>query len=62
MSDSKYQTTALKRAARGLLKDQTNGSDRAKSVYGFKNSALQLTGEQLRDAWKVASLSVKSKG
>lgn len=55
-----FQTTAVSRAARGALNVHETGT-RATTVYGFKDRALSLSGEELRAAWKVASSAVRKK-
>lgn len=55
-----FQTTAVSRAARGTLNVNETGT-RATTVYGFKDRALNLSGEELRAAWKVASSAVRKK-
>ncbi|MCF2907002.1 MULTISPECIES: hypothetical protein [Pseudoalteromonas] len=57
-----FQSTAVSRAARGELSQQ-EATSRATTMYGFRNHALHLSGEELRDAWKNASSSIrKSRG
>ena len=58
-----YQTSAIKRASRGELSRSQSSSDRAATVYGFSNYALKKTGAELKEAWSMASSSVReSKG
>ncbi len=57
-SKNDFQTSAINRAARGMLSDMDNHG-RASSMYGFKNRALHLSGEEIRNAWKNASSSIK---
>ena len=58
-----YQTSAIKRASRGELSRSQSSSDRAATVYGFSNYALKKTGAELKEAWSLASSSVReSKG
>lgn len=56
---NKHLTSAVKRAARGTL-DRQEPSNRASSVYGFKNRALKMSSEELKAAWMTASSSVKN--
>jgi len=56
---NKHLTSAVKDAARGVLARQ-QPSNRARSVYGFKNQALQMSSEELKSAWMAASSSLKT--
>lgn len=58
MKNNKFQTTALNRAARGMLKTE-KGATAINSSYGFRNMALHLSGEELKIAWKKASSTLK---
>ena len=62
MSKSQYSnhTSAVRSAASGTLKKHNAKSGRATSVYGFSNHALKKTGDELKDAWRGASASMKS--
>lgn len=55
-----YQTTAVKRAARGMLNNDDYSTIRTSTVYGFNNHALQLSSAELKNAWKKASSSIKN--
>lgn len=57
-SKNDFQTSAINRAARGMLNNMDKHG-RASSMYGFKDRALHLSGEELRNAWKSASTSIK---
>lgn len=56
---NKHFSSALKKAARGTL-DPVEPSNRASSVYGFKNRALQMSSEELKAAWMNASRAIKA--
>ncbi|WP_028303487.1 hypothetical protein [Oceanospirillum maris] len=53
----KFQTTAVLRAAQGVL--DSHPSSAPKSSYSFSNHALQLSGDDLKVAWKDASIATK---
>ncbi|KER04813.1 hypothetical protein LGZ99_04740 [Photorhabdus temperata] len=57
--NSNFTTTAVKRAARGILRRQVEPSNRASTIYGFSNHALKKSGEELKAAWRSASQSVR---
>ena len=58
-----YQTTAVKRAASGMLRSHSTQSNRASVVYGFSNHALNKTGVEFKAAWNsAASLLRRNKG
>lgn len=57
---NKHLSSAVKKAARGML-DRIEPSDRASTVYGFKNQALQMSADEIKAAWKSASASVKTR-
>jgi len=57
---NKHLTSAVRKAARGML-DRHEPSNRAISVYGFKNRALNMSGDELKAAWRYASSSMKTK-
>lgn len=49
--DNKYLTKAVKNASNG---------NRARTLYGFKNSALGMSQQEIKDAWKQASIDTKT--
>ncbi|WP_041411646.1 MULTISPECIES: hypothetical protein [Shewanella] len=63
-SKNDFQTSAINRAARGMLNNKDlQEQSRASSIYGFKDRALHLSGEELKSAWENASVSTrKSRG
>lgn len=34
--------------------------NRARTLYGFKNSALDMSQQEIKDAWKQASIDTKT--
>lgn len=61
-SKNDFQTSAINRAARGMLSNKdvhVHEHGRASSIYGFKDRALHLSGEEIKNAWKSASSSIK---
>ncbi|HCG5914073.1 hypothetical protein CGG93_23630 [Vibrio parahaemolyticus] len=59
-SKNDFQTSAINRAARGMLSNKdVHEHARASSMYGFKDRALHLSGEEIKNAWKSASSSIK---
>lgn len=52
-----YQTSAVKRAAKGMLVASSE-SVRSTSIYGFKNKALKMSGDEMKAAWKTVSSSM----
>ncbi|EJL6307599.1 hypothetical protein [Vibrio cholerae] len=59
-----FQTSAIFRAARGMLSNKDmDEQNRVSSMYGFQDRALHLSGEDIKNAWKSASSSIrKSRG
>ena len=55
----KFQTTAVLRAAQGVLGSHRPSAPAPASSYGFNNHALQLSGDELKVAWKDASIATK---
>lgn len=59
-SKSDFQTSAINRAARGMLNNRDiDEHTRASSMYGFKDRALHLSSEEIKSAWKNASSSIR---
>lgn len=56
-----FQSTAIRKAARGELINNCNDADRARTVYGLSNFALQKSADELRKAWYEASKSLRKK-
>lgn len=75
--DNKYLTNAVKEASNGnryknkatvpVMKNingnryKNEATTRAKSLYGFKNKALNMSSKEIKDAWKQASIDIKAK-
>ena len=55
-----FQTTAIRRASRGEIVGANSTVDRARTVYGMSNFALRKTPEELRKAWRSASVEVRT--
>lgn len=61
-SKNDFQTSAINKAARGVLINQDARESelgRARMMYGFKDQALHLSGEELKIAWVNAASSIK---
>ncbi|MCV6588751.1 MAG: hypothetical protein OIF57_06950 [Marinobacterium sp.] len=58
-SDKRFQTTSIRRAAKGRLHRHTSSSERARQVYGLSNYALSKSREELKDAWSAASAELR---
>ena len=56
-----FQSNAIGKAARGELVNNCNDADRARTVYGLSNFALQKSADELRKAWYEASKSLRKK-
>ncbi|MEL0655796.1 hypothetical protein V6257_12185 [Pseudoalteromonas issachenkonii] len=55
-----FQTSAINRAASGMLNNKDiHEQNRASSIYGFQDRALHLSSEEIKNAWKSASSSIK---
>lgn len=53
-----FQSTAIKKAARGELDYKYDEADRARTEYGLSNFALQKSADELKEAWISASKSL----
>ena len=56
-----FQSNAIGKAARGELVNNCNDADRARTVYGLSNFALQKSADELRKAQYEASKSLRKK-
>lgn len=56
-----FQSNAIGKAARGELVNNCNDADRARTVYGLSNFALQKSADELRKTWYEASKSLRKK-
>lgn len=54
-----FQSMAIKKAASGKHHLRYDDAERARTVYGFSNFALQKSPEELKEAWIVASKSLR---
>lgn len=58
-SDTRFQTTSIRRAAKGQLHRHASSSERARQVYGLSNYALNKSREELKEAWSTASAELR---
>jgi len=53
------QSNAIKKAARGLNNHSFSDADRARTVYGLSNFALQKSPDELRKTWISVSKNLR---